>query len=76
MLSVIKEFDLPNEFPSFVKEEAESIPQEINKKDIKNRKDLRDNIIFTIDGEDAKDLDDAICVSKNEDGNYLSLIHI
>ena len=47
MLSVIKEFDLPNEFPSFVKEEAESIPQEINKEDIKSRKDLRDNIIFT-----------------------------
>ena len=76
MLSVIKEFDLPNEFPSFVKEEAESIPQEINKKDIKNRKDLRDNIIFTIDGEDAKDLDDAICVSKNEDGNYVLDVHI
>lgn len=76
MLSVIKEFDLPNEFPSFVKEEAESIPQEINKEDIKSRKDLRDNIIFTIDGEDAKDLDDAVCVSKNEDGNYVLDVHI
>lgn len=76
MLSVIKEFELPNEFPSFVKEEAESIPQEINKEDIKSRKDLRDNIIFTIDGEDAKDLDDAVCVSKNEDGNYVLDVHI
>lgn len=76
MLSVIKEFDLPNEFPSFVKEEAESIPQEINQEDIKSRKDLRDNIIFTIDGEDAKDLDDAVCVSKNEDGNYVLDVHI
>lgn len=76
MLSIIKEFDLPNEFPSFVQEEAQNIPQEINKKDIKNRKDLRDNIIFTIDGEDAKDLDDAICVSKNEDGNYILDVHI
>lgn len=76
MLSVIKEFDLPNEFPSFVKEEAESIPQEINLEDIKNRKDLRDNIIFTIDGEDAKDLDDAICVRKNSDGNYILDVHI
>ena len=76
MLSVIKEFDLPNEFPSFVKEEAESIPQQINKEDIKSRKDLRDNIIFTIDGEDAKDLDDAVCVSKNEDGNYVLDVHI
>ncbi len=76
MLSVIKEFDLPNEFPSFVKEEAEKISQQINEKDIKNRKDLRDNIIFTIDGEDAKDLDDAIAVSKNEIGNYVLDVHI
>ena len=76
MLSVIKEFDLPNEFPSFVKEEAESIPQEINKEDIKSRKDLRDNIIFTIDGEDAKDLDDAIHVEKLANGNYKLDVHI
>ena len=76
MLSVIKEFDLPNEFPSFVKEEAESIDQKINEKDIKNRKDLRENIIFTIDGEDAKDLDDAISVTKNDDGNYILDVHI
>lgn len=76
MLSVIKEFDLPNEFPSFVKEEAENIPQEINQDDIANRRDLRNNIIFTIDGEDAKDLDDAVCVSKNEEGNYILDVHI
>ena len=76
MLSVIKEFNLPNEFPSFVKEEAEKISQEINKKDINNRRDLRDNIIFTIDGEDAKDLDDAISVSKTKDGNYMLDVHI
>lgn len=76
MLSVIKEFDLPNEFPSFVLDEAKSIPQQINEKDIKKRKDLRDNIIFTIDGEDAKDLDDAVAVSKNEDGNYILDVHI
>ena len=76
MLSVIKEFDLPNEFPSFVLEEAKKIPQEINVNDIKNRKDLRENIVFTIDGEDAKDLDDAIAVYKNEDGNYVLDVHI
>ena len=76
MLSVIKEFDLPNEFPSFVKKEAENIAQTIDKKYIKSRKDLRDNIIFTIDGEDAKDLDDAVSVTKNEDGNYVLDVHI
>lgn len=76
MLSVIRDFDLPNEFPVFVKEEAESVPQIINEADIKNRKDLRQDTIFTIDGEDAKDLDDAINVYKNEDGNYCLDVHI
>ena len=76
MLSVIREFDLPNEFPEFVKEEAESISQVIDENDIKNRKDLRGDTIFTIDGEDAKDLDDAINVYKNEDGNYCLDVHI
>ena len=76
MLSVIREFELPNEFPDFVKEEAEAISQEIDENDIKNRKDLRGDTIFTIDGEDAKDLDDAINVYKNEDGNYCLDVHI
>ncbi|MFG6318478.1 MAG: ribonuclease R [Clostridia bacterium] len=77
MLSVIKEFDLPNEFPLPVTLEAMGIPQEIDKKDIKNRKDFRDiHPIFTIDGEDAKDLDDAVFVQKNEDGTYLLEVHI
>lgn len=76
MLSVIREFDLPYEFPVFVKEEAESISQVIDENDIKNRKDLRQDTIFTIDGEDAKDLDDAISVYKNKDGNYCLDVHI
>lgn len=76
MLSVVKEFDLPNEFPSFVIEEAKSIPQKINIDDIKNRRDLRADIIFTIDGENAKDLDDAIAVSKTKEENYLLDVHI
>ena len=76
MLSVIREFDLPNEFPEFVKEEAKSISQVIDEIDIKNRKDLRGDTIFTIDGEDAKDLDDAINVYKSEDGNYCLDVHI
>jgi len=76
MLSVIREFDLPNEFPVFVKEEAESISQTIDESNIKKRKDLRNDIIFTIDGEDAKDLDDAISVYKNAEGNYCLDVHI
>ena len=76
MLSVIREFDLPNEFPVFVKDEAKAISQVIDENDIKNRKDLREDTIFTIDGEDAKDLDDAINVYKNEEGNYCLDVHI
>ena len=76
MLSVIREFELPNEFPSFIIEEARRIPKKIDNKDFKYRKDLRNNIIFTIDGEDAKDLDDAVAVSKNKDGNYILDVHI
>ena len=76
MLSVIKEYNLPEDFPNFVLLDAQSIPQKIDENDIKNRKDLRDSIIFTIDGEDAKDLDDAVAVSKNEEGNYLLDVHI
>ncbi len=77
MLSVIKEFSLPNEFPMDVKIEAMSMPQKIFEKDIKaNRIDYRDEIVFTIDGEDAKDLDDAVSVEKLENGNYKLSVHI
>ena len=76
MLSLIKEYNLPSVFPEPVVEEAKKCGSEIDKKDIKNRIDFRDKIIFTIDGEDAKDLDDAIRVEKLENGNYKLEVHI
>ena len=76
MLSLIKEYDLPAEFPKPVHLEAKSKPQKINEKDLKYRKDLRKNIVFTIDGEDAKDLDDAVSVRKLENENYILDVHI
>ena len=76
MLSLIKEHKLPAKFPEQVVEEARKCGNEIDKKDIKNRVDLRDKIIFTIDGEDAKDLDDAVRVEKLENGNYKLDVHI
>ena len=76
MLSLIKEYDLPAEFPKPVILEAKSKPQKINEKDLKYRKDLRKEIVFTIDGEDAKDLDDAVSVKKKENGNYILDVHI
>lgn len=76
MLSLIKENDLPNEFPEDVLNEAKSIDGKISKEDIKGRLDLREKILFTIDGEDAKDLDDAVCVEKNESGTYNLIVSI
>ena len=76
MLSLIKEYNLPARFPEPVVQEAQECGTEINKKEIPNRVDLRDHIIFTIDGEDAKDLDDAVRVIKLENGNYRLDVHI
>ena len=76
MLSLIKEYKLPSTFPEPVVEEAKKFGTKVNEKDIKNRIDCRKNIIFTIDGEDAKDLDDAVRVSKLDNGNYKLDVHI
>ena len=76
LLSVVKEFGLNNEFPTEVLNYVETIPQKIEEKDIKNRRDFRKDRVFTIDGEDAKDLDDAIHVEKLENGNYKLDVHI
>lgn len=74
ILSIIKEFDLPYEFSDKVLKEAREVSKE--KISLKNRIDLRDEEIFTIDGEDAKDLDDAVNVKKNDDGTYTLGVHI
>ncbi len=76
MLSLIKEHNLPSTFPEPVVEEAKKCGNQINEKDIEKRRDLRHDIIFTIDGEDAKDLDDAVKVTKLENGNYKLDVHI
>ena len=76
MLSLIKEHKLPAKFPEQVVEEAKRCGNKIDEKDIPNRLDLRDKVIFTIDGEDAKDLDDAVRVEKLENGNYKLDVHI
>lgn len=76
MLCLMKEYGLPNEFSKTVLNELEYIDEKINKKDIPNRVDLREQEIFTIDGEDAKDLDDAVSVEKLENGTYNLHVHI
>ena len=76
MLSLIKQYELPYKFPEEVVAEAKAFGTQIDKADLPNRKDLRQDIIFTIDGEDAKDLDDAIHVEKLQNGNYKLDVHI
>ena len=76
MLSLIKQYELPYKFPEEVVVEAKAFGTKIDKADLPNRKDLRKDIIFTIDGEDAKDLDDAIHVEKLLNGNYRLDVHI
>lgn len=76
LLSIVKEYKLPYEFPVKVIEEAKSIEKEVNIEEMKNRKDFRKEIIFTIDGEDAKDLDDAVNVEKTENETYILSVHI
>ena len=76
MLSLIKQYELPYKFPEEVVQEAKAFGTKIRLEDLKNRKDCRKDIIFTIDGEDAKDLDDAIHVEKLENGNYKLDVHI
>ena len=76
MLSLIKEYELPSVFPEKVVKEAKEYGTKIDKKEMKNRKDLREEFIVTIDGEDAKDLDDAVSVKRLKNGNYELNVHI
>ena len=66
-----------DEFPQEVLDELEDIPTEVEEKDFVGRVDLRDKMIFTIDGKDTKDIDDAISLEMTEDGKYYELgVHI
>lgn len=76
ILSIIRKFGLPEAFPPEVMEEAEAVPDEIHPEELAGRRDLRDRQIVTIDGEDAKDLDDAVNVERLENGNYVLGVHI
>lgn len=77
ILSIVKGFDLPMEFPEKVLNQAERVAKEVSEADMAGRRDLRDVVMVTIDGEDAKDLDDAVSVSFDENtGLYELGVHI
>lgn len=75
ILSIVKGYELPMEFPERVLNQAERVAKEVSEADREGRLDLRDTTMVTIDGEDAKDLDDAVSLSM-EDGNYKLGVHI
>ena len=75
ILSIIKGFDLPVEFSERVLNQAQRVAKDVSDADREGRKDLRDVQMVTIDGEDAKDLDDAVSLEK-KDGNYYLGVHI
>ena len=74
--SILAEYDLPNQFPARVEEEAEKLPIEITAEEILKRRDFRRDLTFTIDPITAKDFDDALSFRILENGNYEIGIHI
>ena len=76
ILSIIKQHQLPLEFPQKVIDEAESFKNHIPKGELQRRKDLRSLNIVTIDGADAKDLDDGVSLERLDNGNYRLGVHI
>ncbi len=75
IMSIVKGFDLPTEFPQKVLKQAENVGKPVSGADMAGRKDVRDWQMVTIDGEDAKDLDDAVSLTK-EGENYRLGVHI
>ena len=76
ILTVVKKYNLPEEFSPEVMKFTENIPEEIKPEEIIRRKDLRNEMVMTIDGADAKDLDDAVSVVKLENGDFKLSVHI
>ncbi len=71
-LKYLYEYGFEPDFNDMIKEEVKNIPMEVNEKDFVNRKDLRDKMIFTIDGSDTKDIDDAISLENNVLGVHIA----
>lgn len=76
MLSVAANYNLSQTFPEAAEKAARALPQKVTASDLVGRRDLRGERIFTIDGEDAKDLDDAVGITQNADGSFTLGVHI
>lgn len=75
ILSIVRAYQIPMEFPERVLNQAERNAKPVSEADMRGRMDLREEVCVTIDGEDAKDLDDAVSVRK-EGENYILSVHI
>ena len=75
ILSIVYKYDINTSFPEDVEEEVKTLPMEVREEDLKGRRDLREKRIFTIDGDDTKDIDDAISIEK-EGSTYTLGVHI
>ena len=76
ILSVVRRFELSTEFGEKVMHQTERVPEQVQEADRKGRMDLRELQMVTIDGEDAKDLDDAVSLYLDEEGQYHLGVHI
>ena len=76
ILSIVHKHNIRSEFPDEVLAEAEQVPDQISTADLKGRRDLRGQQIITIDGADAKDLDDAVTVERLDNGHFQLGVHI
>ena len=76
VLSIIRSYDLREEFPHAVTEEAAAVPDSVLPEMLEGRKDFRDELIITIDGDDSRDFDDAVTVRKLDNGQWRLGVHI
>ena len=76
ILSIVYKFNIEDRFPDDVIEQLKDIPASVSEEDKKGRIDLTNEVIFTIDGDDTKDIDDAISIEKLDNGHYKLGVHI
>ncbi len=76
ILSIVNNYTIKYKFDKETIAELDNIPDEVREEDRIGRKDLTNDVIFTIDGDDTRDIDDAISIEKLENGNYKLGVHI
>ncbi|HRZ86405.1 MAG TPA: ribonuclease R, partial [bacterium] len=76
LISVIRKFNFPADFPAPVLHEADKFPSSVSAADVEGRLDLRNETVFTIDPDDAKDFDDAVSLARQDDGTWKLGVHI